>query len=97
MFRLFRCLVPFSGFLYMTSYVAAGKKLEIWIVSCNGQVLSGASVHAGISHHSVKTNSKVKNIGVTQLDLDLVDFVQLAIRIAKIQFAVIIELHASTA
>jgi hypothetical protein len=62
MFRLFRCLVPFSGFLYMTSYVAAGEKLEIWIVSCNGQVLSGASVHAGISHHSVKTNSKVKNM-----------------------------------
>jgi hypothetical protein len=36
-------------------------------------------------------------IGVTQLDLDLVDFVQLAIRIAEIQFAVIIELHTSTA
>jgi hypothetical protein len=36
-------------------------------------------------------------IGVTQLDLELVDFVQLAIRIAEIQFAVIIELHNSTA
>jgi hypothetical protein len=37
------------------------------------------------------------DIGVTQLDLELVDFVQLAIRIAEIQFAVIIELHNSTA
>jgi len=44
-------------------------------------------------HASIRTI----HIGVTQLDLDLVDFVQLAIRIAEIQFAVIIELHNSTA
>jgi hypothetical protein len=43
------------------------------------------------------SDDKLILIEVTQLDLDLVDFVQLATRIAEIQFAVIIELHNSTA
>jgi hypothetical protein len=43
------------------------------------------------------SDNKLILIGVTQLDLDLVDFVQLATRITEIQFAVIIELRNSTA